>query len=275
MHPHCGGVVVGIRRGHMLRHHGTHPVDESLRGILSLYATNRHRSSGCFRSARRCRSRTNVGEIRTNRGWIKTPAANVYRLSYGVVVCVRQLNTWPRWRRPGQRDFLERYKKDIWIKRDNFRNSYEVWTSWFDELLRVVDSIGGRFIEPIWVPFRGGGDLRSTEQEKRRFLGKMWRPQLKLVTAPELMERKSVSKSTDFPTTLFFWARMALAKKLLYSWGGNSSLDFWAFSRLFSPSSVSLKSWSSSFTTPSSPITEDGDEHLILLGWLWKRLFLL
>lgn len=61
MHAHCG-IVVGVRGGHVLRHHGAHPVDESLRRVLALHATHRHRT-GCFRSAGGSRSRSNLGDV--------------------------------------------------------------------------------------------------------------------------------------------------------------------------------------------------------------------
>jgi len=45
VHAHGAGIVVRLA-GHVLGHHGTHPVDQALGGILALDAADRHVGSG-------------------------------------------------------------------------------------------------------------------------------------------------------------------------------------------------------------------------------------
>ena len=87
---HGSGVVVGVG-GHVFRHDGAHPVDQSLRRILALHASHRHHP-GRFGSAaaRGIGSRANLGDVCTKRRGCEAAVVDAASVSLrdAVVVCV-------------------------------------------------------------------------------------------------------------------------------------------------------------------------------------------
>lgn len=114
MHPHRR-IVVGVRGGHVLRHHGAHPMDKSLRRILALYASHGHRIAATGSRSRSVRVRNMLGSAEC--GWGAAAAAViVVRVRFAadpynnaVVIRVRLLvEGCFGCRCPRQRDFLEK-----------------------------------------------------------------------------------------------------------------------------------------------------------------------
>lgn len=111
MHPDRW-IVVGVRGGHVLRHHGAHPMDESLRRILALYASHGHRVAATGSRSRSVRVRNMMGSAECS--WGAAAAAivvirvRIANPNKAVVIRIRPLME-ARFRRrcPGQRDFLE------------------------------------------------------------------------------------------------------------------------------------------------------------------------